>query len=98
MALMPPAGFFGADRPGSVFLLPPPFFFFSAFRFFSFPCPFRSLFSASSGWCIRLRAVASKSRTEVGDSEAAVGGSGLRVGIGAGVRRGAKVELSKFLK
>ena len=56
------------------------------------------LFSASSGRGIRSRAATSKSRTEVGDSEAAVGGSGLGVGIGTGVRRGAKVELSKFFE
>ena len=38
----------------------------------------------------------SKSRTEVGDSKAVVGGSEPRVGVGTGVRQGAKVELSKF--
>ena len=32
-------GFFVADRPGSLFLLPPPFFFFLTFRFSSFSCP-----------------------------------------------------------
>ena len=42
--------------------------------------------------------MASKSRTEVGDSKAAVGGSGSRVGVGTGVRQGAKVELSKFFE
>ena len=104
MVLMPPEtevagrcpGFFGADRPGSLFLLPPPFFFFLTFRFFSFSCSFGSLFSASSVRGIKLRAAASKSRTEVGDSEAAVGGSGLGVGVGTGVRRRAEAELSLF--